>query len=597
MLQNCSSPLASRRSPGRRRSLAAHPAFPIIGGMFALLAYLGMAWLVLTPQAVWSPDEGIKLLQLQNLHIENGRLTLDIAYLGRDLDPALQFVRPDLARGLLHIQSGALYSERLPLFALLALPSFLWLGFHGLYLLPAISGGLCGTLALLLLDRHERRVGMWLLIAFATPIAIYSTIFWEHTLATGLGLVGALLVLQAGATGRRNWRTTLIWVAGGAVLGASAYVRLEMVIFASALLAACWLVCQDDRQGIIWAGVTLGLVLLPYIPLHLALFGQPVPDNARYLFYPFSYLSTAGWRAVPDVLVGPFEDEAIDPGWLGTAWALAAVIAIVSSLGPKALYMRTLRQIALGITAIAGAAFLFSSTYYRSAHGLLFTCPWALLGVCGMRQVWQRGGRRAKTIVLATALGLAGYIISILGLRAGSPHGGLEWGNRFAMTFYPFLAMITAWDWGASRSQPVALAIAGALLFLGLGFQARGLGTIRHDKQINGALNRTLLEMPEPYVVSDLWWMPFNAAPIYTQKVVFVAPTPEKVRDWIELAGTNRVQQFCLVTLNSSLVADVAPLLTEQELGIAEIRRVGYIWVYRLAIVPNLDNATTSAEN
>ncbi len=560
-----------------------------VSGILALLVYLGIAWFVLPAQAVWSPDTGAKLLQLQNLRLEDERLVYDIRYPGRRFDPELQFAHSDQRRGLLTMRAGKLYFQRLPIFPLLSLPLFRWLGFRGLYLLPALGGAASGVLALALLRPRDRRFAMWMLIAFGSPVYIYATLFWEHTLAVALGLAAAWLAFRISSiTQKSPLRKMSGWIAVGLVLGISAYVRLELVIFASASLFAHWVIGQDGRWGPALAGVMFGLAMLPYRPLHGLMFaGQEMPDNAVYLFYPFAYLADAGWRAVPDLLIGPFTDGAIDTGRLGILWTIAAVAAILAGNldDTESPTLRIMYLTGLAINVVIGTVFLFDTTFYRSAHGLLFTTPWAILGLSRAREVWRRGDWRARVIVLSTILGLVGYTVGITVFRASSPHGGLEWGARFAMVFYPLLALIAAWDLGPKRRDVATIAIVSALMLLGLGFQARGIWTIRHDKRVNADLNRLLAEMPERYIVSDLQWIPPNVAPIYNQKQIFVTDTPEELEAWIDLAVKQDVRRFVLLTLNSALLNNVDQMASGYRLEVTDIRRVGPFQIFQVAIM------------
>ncbi|MCK6629909.1 MAG: hypothetical protein L6R45_32635 [Anaerolineae bacterium] len=126
----------------------------------------------------------------------------------------------------------------------------------------------------------------------------------------------------------------------------------------------------------------------------------------------------------------------------------------------------------------------------------------------------------------ATLLGLASYLLALIVIRAPNwgPHGALEWGARYMLTFYPFLAVLAFWGLKAKWWTISSGVIIGALIFLGLGFQIRGLWTIYADKQINPALNQSIAEASSPYIVSDLWWLPLNAAPLYQQRTVFLSP-------------------------------------------------------------------------
>jgi hypothetical protein len=576
---------------GRQAQLSAaasHRLFPLAAGLTALVFYLGTAWWGLRAQAVWSPDEGAKLLQLQSLRVENGRLADDIQYRGRELDPALQYapVVP-AASALLQNRDGRLFFERLPVFPLLVKPLFDWLGFNGLYLWPAVAGAACGLLTLLLLARAQRRLAMWLLVAWGSPVFIYSTLFWEHTLATGLGLGAAALAVWACSRPANLRRNLLAWIGVGLLLGASIYLRLEAALFGVALLIACGCVVRASRPGALVAGGVLLGLLAPYFPLHQAMVGQSLPHNAQYLFYPFRYLARAEWRAVPDLLLGPAQDEALDTGWLGGLWAIAAIVALAHSFeATRPGITRWVQYLALGITAVAAVFFLFTPAAYRSAHGLLFTTPWAIVGLCRAREIWQRGDWRARIVVLTVIIGLAGYVVGVAGLRAAGPHGGLEWGARFAMTFYPLLAILTAWDWPAAQAKFGLRLLTGILVVLGVGFQLRGLQTIGHDKQVSAKLHQALLAAPEAEVLSDLWWLPLDAAPLAEQKSFFVALTPDQMGHWMETATAHHVQSFVIVTLKADLL-DALPPSPSFSLRLLEVRQVEHLLIWRLALQPS----------
>jgi hypothetical protein len=152
------------------------------------------------------------------------------------------------------------------------------------------------------------------------------------------------------------------------------------------------------------------------------------------------------------------------------------------------------------------------------------------------------------------------------------------------MTFYPLLALIAVWDLGANRHDVKTLAVVAALLFLGFGFQARGIWTIRHDKQINAELNRMIVDTPEQYIVSDLEWMPLNAAPIYYQKTIFIALTPDKLGSWVELVAAHQVQQFYLVTLDSALPDKVARVLSQHKIDVVGTQQLGNLLAFQISV-------------
>jgi hypothetical protein len=427
---------------------------------------------------------------------------------------------------------------------------------------------------------------MWLLIAAGSPILIYATNFWEHTVASSFAFAGAWLALRIGPIkARAPIHKILGWVAVGLLSGLAVFIRLEIVFFVLALFFSCWWLMREGRWGPVWASSPLLLGGLIYIPLNLVAFGERMPGHARFLFYPLRYLKAERWHSIPDFLIGPAQDEAINAGFLGELWAVAAIVVLAYSIGhQKSRIVQGLRLIALAITALIAAYFLFTSTDYRSAHGLLFSTPWAILGLCRAEEVWRRGDWRARIVVLTTILGLVGYVVGLVGIRGASPQGGLEWGMRFAITFYPLLALIAAWDWGTKLVDVKTMLVVATLFCLGIGFQARGLSVIRSDKQVHVALNEAIVQVPEQVIVSDLWWMPLTVAPVYQQKAIFIAPSPEKVKDWVELAATKQVTSFAIITLDKDLPNKVAELSERYRLKLIEGYRLHGIKLLRVVI-------------
>jgi hypothetical protein len=560
----------------------------IIGGLLTILIYFFIAWFILEPGALWSPDEGAKLMQIKSFHIEDGQFLYNILYPGIDLDPELHYALSNPKRDLFTIRAENLYFQRLPTFPLLTYPFFKLLKLYGLYILPAICGGLTVALSMRLLDVKDRNWKTWLLIAFGSPVFIYSVIFWEHTVSTALGLMGALLGLQITIRERGGWRRSLLfWGVVGGFLGASTYLRMEMVIFVLACLLALGLISPGQRGGIIFAGIIVAGMYLLQGPLHGILFsGQTVPDNAEYVLRPARYLSRAGWQAIPDLLIGPSEDWAITPGWLGWVWSGTAIAAVVLSLfrGERRVPWQ-IRSFFWGVTAVAGVAFLVTGEEYHSIHGILLGTPWVLLGICRAPEIYRLGGVRARFVALLAILGLVGYIIGIIVFRDSSPHGGLEWGARFFLVYYPLFGLITLWETEFKRGHFESGVII-VLVLLGFGFQLRGLQVIRHDKQINAVLNKSIQEIPEDNIVSDLWWLTVNAAPLPGPKSFFVTGSPEELGGWIALAHANQVDDFALVSINPLLPSQASTYLGNLHLELVELIRVENLSIFRLRIVP-----------
>ncbi len=552
-------------------------------GFLTLLLYLIVAWFVQNPAAFITPDEGGKFLQLQNLAFVDGNLTYDLPYRGQSLDPDLRFAPQNEFWGL-RVRDGKLYFNRFSLLGLLVRPFFDLFGFPGLYLIPALCGVACSLLTILLLDPEERRLEMWLLIAFGSPVFIYSVLFWEHTLAVALGLLAIWLAVKKKAINHN-----LSWLGIGLALGLSVIVRLEMAIFALAFLAVHLYVVPNKKRGPLIALGLLVTVVLTFLSLNLVFYGQPWPDNSRYLFFPFNYFRQVGWLAVKDLLVGPSAEGAIDTGWLGGLWTIAAVIAIAHSFTEnRTISVQRLRTGGVVVTMVIAVWFLFDSTNYYSAHGLLFTTPWVLLGVIRTKEIWQQGERHHKIIVGTVLTGLIGYTINIIGLRASSPHGGLEWGARYALVYYPLLALLAGWHFKGGRQHTLNLLITGGMIFLGLAFQIRGVWANRQSKALNEELYALIQEQPDEHIVFNEWWLPLNAAPIYEEKRFYVVPTARELATWSQLANQNDIYTFSLVTTNPSLIEEANDELSAWDLEILTDESFGQIVIYRLFVQEQL---------
>jgi uncharacterized membrane protein len=335
------------------------------------------------------------------------------------------------------------------------------------------------------------------------------------------------------------------------------------MLYALGLVLACACVAwRAERRliaGPLVLGGTLALIMIPYFPLHRLLFHDPVPANAAYVFVPLAYLRRAGWRAIPDFLLGPPTDGGPDFGSLGVLFSALVFIAIVSSLmrafRPGSRPWRWAHWLSLGCVALLSGLFLFSSQPYHSTHGFLLSAPWALLGVCRAIEVWRRGDQRAQALTLTALFGLGAYAVGMLFLRGSSPHGGLEWGARFALTLYPLLAIMALWPLPAVDRRAATYVVWVVFFCLGIGFQLRGLRIIRSDKSLGATWNQELATMPEDLIVSDVWWLPLSNAPGYDEKPIFIIQGASQLDQWVDkLNIIEGVDTFCLVTFDSGLV-------------------------------------------
>ncbi len=540
--------------------LATHPLAPLVYGLITFVVYLVIACGWFSPDAIWSPDEGAKLLQMSNLRLESGRLSTDIPYSGISLDPDLRFA----GMQLLHVRGHALSFGRLPIFPLLTLPFYQMLGSYGLYLIPACGGAAICVLSCYLIAPANRSIILWLLISLGSPVLIYAVMFWEHTLASSLILAGSWLVLNLRPL-RRTWPDLLRWTGTSVIFALAIYIRPDTILFCGALLAATWLLVTERRWGIVWSGAILILLLLPYVPLHQIMFGgQSLPDNASHIYVPFAYIRSAQFQAIPDLLIGPGSHGQLSSGWLGNVWAAAAVLAIICGfLDPDSRLVGHILTACWLICALATSVFWFMPGYYRSGHGLLFTTPWALIGLSQTRAIWRSGDQRVRIFLLTTLGGLAAYAFAILVVRGDSPNGGPEWGARFALTFYPLLAILGLWRGGYQRLSIFGQAVGIALVIIGFGMHARGIHVLKADRNFSLDVNQAILAAPSRALVTNQDWLPLNAAPIFGQKDWFVISTDTSLHDWAQLARAHGVGEATLVADQNNAVVLLAALAAQ----------------------------------
>ena len=178
----------------------------------------------------WSPDSGAKFAMVHSW-LSHGQLVHPF-YPSVALDPSGR-LHP-LSYYLLH-QSNGFYVMYLPLFPFLSAIFYHIFGSSGLTILPVVSG--LGTL--LITYTIARRLGvrsrflLLLVFGLATPLPLYSAVFWDHSaimLVTALAAYWMLRSLQD--------NTLQSSVIAGAVIGLGMWLHeLSLAIFLAAWLS------------------------------------------------------------------------------------------------------------------------------------------------------------------------------------------------------------------------------------------------------------------------------------------------------------------------------------------------------------------------
>ena len=183
----------------------------------------------------YSGDGGLKALLAQQF--SDGRFYFDLrlpanSWVQSLWDTGLYPFRPPF---VYHVESR--YFITFPFtFPLVTAPFHKLFGFRGLYIIPLLSTwalwfSFYAACRRLKLGRSITAIALVLLI-FAAPLSLYSSMYWEHTLAVALAFQGVALALVPPASGF-SIRDAVI---SGSLIGLSVWFRPEFLCLVSIIL-------------------------------------------------------------------------------------------------------------------------------------------------------------------------------------------------------------------------------------------------------------------------------------------------------------------------------------------------------------------------
>jgi hypothetical protein len=482
--------------------------------------------------AFWSPNQGSKLLQVQALL--DGRWDLSIAYAGQSLDPTLQF-RPYVYS---YLRDGGI---QVPWSIAWALPSavmYQMLGSAGLVLLPVAAGLLAAWAA--------GRLAEWLLpgtaatavlvAGLATPLFVYSTLFWEHAPAAGAYALGLCLLLAPS-----SYSPPVRLVAAGVSFGLAVALRNEALLFVLPVLASVLAAGRLPSAGPTLVRLAAGMLLV-LAPLAIynwqVLGGLSAQRMLPLVDAPAAAASNVARYLVSlpaDLLVGRQETGPSLPE--PVRWApLVAILLLLSSARQRTPARRRLRLLGLllaGSSTAAMLAILPSSV----ATGFLLAAPFLVLIALEPFELLSRPpGRLLLLIMLAglllyTAVALPFHVSGVMG-------SGSQWGPRFLLPLFPpasALAAIVLHRLSGSGGR-LELVLARALVLLGLLFQLVGLVQIEWQlEQIRSRSSALSALSAAPIVTQPGFLVDFGPGWL-AHRPVFCVRTPAALGHWTALA-------------------------------------------------------------
>lgn len=589
---------------GRSRELATLAVFAVASAV-VLVAYV-LIVRRLPLDVFWHPDEGAKFVVMQTVRW-SGPQDYSLPYAGRAIDPSFHYYPPRDSIYPAPAANGTI-SFRWPIyFPLLSRLGYESYGLPGIYLIPIGAGWLVATLTGLWVWLFRPRAAPLavLLAGLATPLAFYSVSFFEHTLATLLG-VAALTCLICWP-GR-----VLALIAATPMLAASVALRAELIGFAAAAAIAWGLAWAMRRRweapgllrptyppwvriaGLLSVLVVLAVVITKVVPArHLE-----VLTHIPHLIDRMWFKSEFFFDNVLRVFVG-------EPGLtnyrLLQFWQIAALMALGGLIaGPFADTREIEMALVLPSLFVLLQTSLLTALYtlpFLQRQGVLAVAPFIGIAVYGLPEAWRRRDLRFLTLAAAgggyAILGFIAIYVTRVAEHDGGSLLGLDGAVRYMLTLYPLgvaLAVLTLSNVRASDAPPLARlafsAMVIALMVVSVYYQSLGILELQRKREVLVQWKEQI--QPEP-TVTDVWWLPAVLAPYWVEHPIFfvgrttAAETVLRLEDWSQQATAHGVRDFGYATTMSiesllavgSPVFEVGPQRLDLGLNTARFRIVG----------------------
>ena len=403
----------------------------VVLSAFALFyAVLGLS--VLAPEAVYSGDIGVKYVQARALGLHRFA-SMDIPYPGTFLDPDGEFLpmRPPF----IMFTAGTTQAIFSPLSAVFQAVVVGLAGIRGLIMLSIV--GAVGTLwAASVLIPAGGRAALLVALGIGSPLWFYGVSGWEHAPAVALGTAAFALAVRA-----RDVRAA---ATAGALLGAAAVLRDEVLLLLPGVLLALWWQTRTVRT----IAAAVGAMLVPLVcaaAVEVLWFQRPAAAHLRHAVHLVQRAAHLTDAANPDVpvlvpltmrdryetvvqywLVGYGNDSLIALGGTGLVLALA-----LQRLGKSSLAL--LLWLA-GIVALAAADLQDVVMAPKWVAGLLRGSPYLVFALLPLPVKSATSGWLRRAILIAAA---AYLVIALAGVDTT---GGKSLGPRLLLPLVPLLA-------------------------------------------------------------------------------------------------------------------------------------------------------------
>jgi hypothetical protein len=450
--------------------------------LLLFVVYAGLSFALNDPKGTLGTDTGGKLATLHMME-RNGGLDPDVGYWAQSYDPTgvLQPLHYTYRVGDKWVNVTTLPM----LYA--AYPLYVVGGDRGVLLLPMLGGVACALAAWALARRLGGGAGwatFWI-VGLATPVAIYSLDFWEHTVGLALMLWASVLLLDV-VDRRAGWRGAL---GAGLLFGAAATMRTEAFVYLVVATGVACLVILVRQRAVVRA-VSTGVAVLvgTAVPLLLNRVLEQVTLGSDLRAARVTGTATSAGTA-PATRVHEALTTTLGLGFVdlrpSTEWIVGGLVVLFVAGGAWALSSSDRPRIVVGAVLVALAFAIYLERFSQGlgfVPGVLAASPFAAVGIV---LAWQRPRLRGPAVVACAALPIAW-------LSQYSGGADPQWGGRYVLVSGTLLAIAACVVLeGQVRAMVAVLVLAGFVTAGGLVWLsvrsstiAEGMATIvdRHDE-------------------------------------------------------------------------------------------------------------------
>jgi len=406
------------------------------------------------PEGVFfSGDAGLKALLAEQL--SRGQFRFDL------VPPSLPWVRQLWQNGLYPFEEPFVYyiNERYYItfpftFPLVTAPFQAMFGYRGLYIIPLISTWVIWFTCY----RVCQRLGLSQIMAslalivliFASPLTLYSAMYWEHTIALALAWLGLVLFFFPRPNQTLSIRRVIV---SGFLIGGSVWFRPEFLALVSLLIVFVYGVSWLNWIRQKFRTEQFNLIQLSYVTEHQEVFAisliasvglfflcnkliynHPLGIHAIQVVEETSLLERllGGWNNFKGLSLALFE-------YLPITFFTIAYLLIALGRTPE-------RRLTIPTIATLGCSFGITALVGLSVTQGMYKVLWVLLlaGLFFIALLKKYTLKLNSEMLLIYGAGLLFIILVSLMVpegTAGLIAGGKQWGARFLLLLVPIICL------------------------------------------------------------------------------------------------------------------------------------------------------------